>query len=102
MSPSWTSGEHGGCSHPWFVFLENSLQWDSDAGTDFTYQQSGFPELSAHESGWGMGFLPGARVGSRAQGIAVSLMSAVDPAEPQNLDGQPSFPHGLCPRNARL
>ena len=69
MSPSWTSDEHGGCSHPWFVFLENSLQWHSDTGTDFTYQQNGFPELSAHESAWGMGFLPGLGLGAepRAQ-----------------------------------
>ena len=44
----------------------------------------------------------GAGVGSRAQGTALSLMSAEDPTEPQNLDGEPSSPHGLCTRDAGL
>ena len=46
------------------MFPENSLQWVSDTGTDFVHQQSRFPELSARESGWVMGFLPGLGLGA--------------------------------------
>lgn len=87
---------------PGLCFRKNSLQWDSDTGTDFAHQQSRFPELSAQRVWMGDGVSPGAGVGSRAQGTAVSLMSAVDPMEPQIWMENPHLPTEVCARNARL